>query len=84
MTLFFLENGIGKARYAIYSSKRLGGAVSRNRIKRMFREILNYLRLRLRGYDFIIIPREGVKEMRRQEVDPLVEVQLLDVGVITK
>jgi ribonuclease P protein component len=84
MTLFFMENNVGIARYAIYSSRRLGGAVARNRIKRTFREILNGSKSRLQGYDFIIIPREGVKGVSSKDMGPLVEQEFLNVGIMGK
>ncbi len=66
MVLYFRENGLGRPRYAIYTSKRLGGAIARNRIKRIFREVLNRNKRDLQGYDFIIIPREAAKDLRGQ------------------
>ncbi len=70
------------ARYAVYSSRRLGGAVSRNRIKRTFREVLNSLKSHLQGYDLIIIPREGVKDVSSREVGLLVEEQFRNLGIM--
>ncbi len=83
MVLYFKENSLGKPRYAIYTSKRLGGAVSRNRIKRIFRELLNRKKRELQGYDFIIIPREGAKDLKRQDLCPDVEKVLFDHGILT-
>jgi ribonuclease P protein component len=82
MTLYFRENDMGVTRYAIYSNKRLGGAVTRNRIKRLFREILNLSKARLRACDLIIIPRTAVSEMDDAEVRPYVLNQLFDNGIL--
>jgi ribonuclease P protein component len=82
VSLYFQENGIGLFRYAIYSNKRLGGAVKRNRIKRLFREILNVSKSRLQGFDLIIIPRTGITGMSAAEVRPYVVRLLLDNGIL--
>jgi len=82
MTFYFKENDFGVLRYAIYGNRRLGGAVTRNRIKRLFREILNLSRLGLQGHDLIIIPRTGVLKMDGAEVRPYVLKQLLDNGIL--
>ena len=82
MTLYFQDNGLGITRYAIYSNKRLGGAVTRNRIKRLFREILNVSKGRLRGCDLIIVPRTEVSGMNGAQVRPYVLQQLLENGIL--
>ena len=82
MTLYFMENDTGVARYAVYGSKRLGGAVQRNRVKRLFREILNLVKLRLRGCDLIIIPRTGVAGMQSDQVRPDVIRELLNNKIL--
>lgn len=52
----FVENGIAFSRYGFSVSKRLGGAVRRNRVKRQLREILRVLPLEP-GWDIIFIAR---------------------------
>jgi len=82
MTLYFMENGMGVIRYAVYSSKHLGGAVVRNRIKRLFREILNRSKSRLGGFDLIMIPRAAVSRMDSSEIRSSVLRQLIDNGIL--
>jgi len=83
MVLYFQENSIGKPRYAVYASKKLGSAVQRNRIKRVFREALFSKKKELKGYDFIIIPREAAKTVRVPEAISYVGKVLFDNGLLT-
>jgi ribonuclease P protein component len=51
-----MPNGLDRSRYGFSVSKRLGGAVVRNRVKRRLREILRALPLET-GWDIIFIVR---------------------------
>jgi ribonuclease P protein component len=59
MTALFLANDLPYDRLGIIASRRLGGAVQRNRAKRLIREIfrLNKRTIRATGSDIVIIPR---------------------------
>lgn len=61
--LFLLKNATEESSYAIYAGKRLGGAVRRNRIKRIFREAIRLRPKMFFGYDFVVIPRNGSKDL---------------------
>ncbi len=51
-----LPNGLTLSRYGLSVSKRVGKAVVRNRIKRLLREILRTMPLKL-GWDIVFIVR---------------------------
>jgi ribonuclease P protein component len=52
----------GRGRFAVLVSRRHGGAVQRNRIKRLCREAFRLTRPELpEGWDYIILPRTGVQ-----------------------
>lgn len=51
-----LPNGLTFSRYGLSVSKRVGGAVIRNRVKRLLREILRIMPLKS-GWDIIFIAR---------------------------
>ena len=54
-----LPNGLTLSRYGLSVSRRVGKAVTRNRVKRLFREILRLTPLQP-GWDIIFIARPAV------------------------
>lgn len=53
-----LPNGLGLSRYGFSVSRRVGNAVVRNRVKRLFREILRQAPLQP-GWDIVFIARSA-------------------------
>ncbi len=82
MVLYFQENTVGKPRYAVYASKKLGSAVQRNRVKRVFRQAIFSCKQALKAYDFIIIPREAAKALGVHEAIAHVGKTFLDNGIL--
>lgn len=62
MTALFLANGLPHDRLGIIASRRLGGAVQRNRAKRLIREIFRLHKHSAAGWDVVIIPRPEMLE----------------------
>ncbi len=61
VVLSAVENGIGANRYGFAVGKRVGGAVERNRAKRLLREATRSLHPRMRqGFDVVLIARNSV------------------------
>jgi len=56
MVMRALSNELGVARYGLSVSRRIGNAVVRNRVKRLFREILRLTPLEP-GWDIVFIAR---------------------------
>jgi ribonuclease P protein component len=69
-----LPNGLALSRYGISVSKRVGKAVTRNRVKRLLREILRLTPLET-GWDIIFIARKATANVNyaglKKSVDAL-------------
>jgi len=55
-TLFRFPNGLETGRLGIAATRKLGGAVARNRAKRLVREVFRRNKLAA-GFDIVIVPR---------------------------
>ena len=71
LTLGWAPNGLGCCRCGYAVGKRIGGAVTRNRVKRRLREII---RLEIKaehvalGYDLVFIARTGAAQATYQQL----------------
>ena len=55
-TLFVLPNELGVCRLGLTATRKLGGAVQRNRAKRLIREVFRRNKVAL-GYDVVVVAR---------------------------
>ncbi len=60
-TIFFLPNHQETGRLGIAATKKLGGAVQRNRAKRLIREVFRRNKI-APGFDVVVVPRRGLLE----------------------
>ena len=60
-TIFVLPNTHGVGRLGIAATKKLGGAVQRNRAKRLIREIFRRNKI-APGLDVVVVPRRELLE----------------------
>lgn len=80
---YAMKNRAGKTRVGITSGKKIGGAVQRNRARRVIRAAFSQLEGRLKGnYDIVFVARTRTTEVKMQAVLADMEAQLIKLGVI--
>ena len=68
MTCFALPNEIGSPRLGVAASQKIGNAVTRNRAKRLVRELFRAHKP-LTGIDIVVIPRREMVEASWQDIE---------------
>ncbi len=68
LVIRYLSNGLGHSRFAYVVSKRIGNAVTRNRVRRRLREAVRVRPLN-GGWDAVFIARRGIERATFREVD---------------
>jgi len=82
VVLCVVPNALGSSRFGFSVSKRVGGAVVRNRVRRRLREIV---RLRLpaiaSGWDVVLIARPPIAQAQFGQIETAVERLLQQAGL---
>jgi ribonuclease P protein component len=85
MTLSVAHNGLDYNRYGFITSKTLGKAVIRNRVRRLLREAVRGIHPRLQsGYDIVIIARRPLVGQLFIDVQRIVNELLHQSGIIVE
>jgi len=83
VVVFHISNGLGYSRKAFLASKKVGGAVARNRARRLmkegFRKVENEV---LPGKDILFIARKDAVNVKSTEVEKSIRRALEKCGLI--
>lgn len=83
MLVSVLPNGLAHNRYGFITSKQLGNAVTRNRVRRLLREAVRFLHPHLQvGYDVVIVARQAIVEEPFGTVQRIVEELCRKAGLV--
>lgn len=69
LTVWVLPNGLGHARFALAVSRKVGGAVVRNRVKRRLRDVFRHVRPELGPVDVVVSVRPVAADLSRDALD---------------
>lgn len=84
LVVYFLHNQFEYHRFGFCVGRKLGSAVTRNRIKRLLREAVRLVfRLEKPGWDIILVARKPILMARYQDIIRDYENILLKMGILT-
>lgn len=71
LVLIVRRNEVGFSRVGVTASRKVGGAVERNRAKRLLREAARHLypQYEAKGWDMMLVARQGLAEAKGQQVE---------------
>ncbi len=77
MVFYYKTNDLGISRFGFTASKKIGNAVTRNRIRRLFREAcrLNMEKFPY-NYDYVLVARKNAANLKYQRVAECLKVVL--------
>jgi ribonuclease P protein component len=85
LVLITARNELAINRAAVIASKSVGGAVQRNRCKRLLRARVNRYSDQLeQGFDILVIARKRLLDATPTEIDQAVHGLLVKAGLISK
>ncbi|MEG1781724.1 MAG: ribonuclease P protein component [Oscillospiraceae bacterium] len=80
---YVLKNRCGHMRIGITASKKVGGAVQRNRARRIIREAVRSLNLDMsKNYDIIFVARSRTVHSKTQHLIPMIKLHMEKAGVL--
>lgn len=75
-------NGLPHNRYGVVAGKKLGGAVVRNRVRRLFREAVRATNAGLNsGWDVVLVAHPSAAEQTASEIQRAYETTVAQAGL---
>ena len=85
IVVYYAKNRLDANRVGFTVGKKVGGAVTRNRAKRLMRESFRLLEPGLaQGFDFVLVSRSRLPHLKRQAVDASLSRLLGSAGLLHK
>jgi ribonuclease P protein component len=82
MVIYAVKNRLGRNRYGIIASKKVGNAVKRNRARRRLKDFIRKTEANLKnGFDIVLIARASINEASFQVIVDEGEQLLKRVGL---
>ena len=67
--IYYNENNVGKYRFAVCVSKKIGNAVTRNKVKRQVKDVIDKSNLVFNSNtDYVIIIKKEINEIKYSEI----------------
>jgi ribonuclease P protein component len=88
IVLFYKRNDLPYNRIAFLASKKVGKSVERNRARRLmkesYRELAESQTIKAVGYDFILIARNTINNLKCADVKKSIEAAMRKAGALEK
>lgn len=82
LVCYVRKNRLGIPRVGITTGKKLGGAVQRNRCRRVIREAFRPLLPQVGGVDIVFVARTRTLQYKSTELHPIMKKQLDALGAL--
>lgn len=83
LVTYAVKNRLGETRLGITASKKIGGAVQRNRARRIIRAAFRPWEEKLKsGYDIVLVARTATTLARSTQIEPVLKKHLHKLGLL--
>ncbi len=83
LVTYVRKNRLGVPRVGITTGKKIGGAVQRNRCRRIIREAYRSLLPGIKGgWDMVFVARQRTLDVKSNQIKRVMEKQLISLGVL--